>query len=97
MEAIDVAQGLDANPQAALKARVFLREWFGGKIRLKPLPGGGLMVHRNQSVGALLKSLGTYGSGGSILSWKSLKASQWGLPQAWLRLYRSEWVGRLAG
>jgi DNA repair exonuclease SbcCD ATPase subunit len=33
-----VAQGLDGNPRAALKARVFLREWFGGKIRLEPLP-----------------------------------------------------------
>jgi hypothetical protein len=32
-----VAQGLDGNPQAAQKARLFLREWFGGKIRLEPL------------------------------------------------------------
>src|SRR5438105_7670741 len=31
-----VAQGPGGNPQAALKARVFLREWFGGKIRLEP-------------------------------------------------------------
>ncbi len=31
-----VAQGLDGNPQAARKARVFLREWFGRKIRLEP-------------------------------------------------------------
>ena len=36
-----VAQGLDGNPQAALKARVFLREWFGGKIRLEQLPDDG--------------------------------------------------------
>jgi len=26
---------LDGNPQATQKARVFLREWFGGKIRLQ--------------------------------------------------------------
>ena len=26
-----VAPGLDGNPQAALKARLFLREWFGGR------------------------------------------------------------------
>ena len=39
-----VAQGLDGNPHAALKARVFLREWFGGKIRLEPLPDGGLQA-----------------------------------------------------
>ena len=60
----------EVNPQAALKARVFLREWFGGKIRLEPLPDGGLHAHWMQSVGALCKGLykglGTYGSGGSI-------------------------------
>ena len=59
-----VAQGLDGNPQAALKARVFLRGWFGGKIRLEPLPDGGLQAHWMQNVGALCKGLGTYGSGG---------------------------------
>jgi len=36
-----VAQGLDGDPRAALKALVFLREWFTGKIRLEPLPDGG--------------------------------------------------------
>jgi hypothetical protein len=56
-----VAQGLDGNPQAALKARVFLREWFGGKIRLEPLPDGGLQAQWMQNVGALCKGLGTYG------------------------------------
>ena len=61
-----VAQGLDGNPQAALKARVFLREWFGGKIRLEPMPDGGLQAHWMQNVGALCKGLGTYGSGGRI-------------------------------
>lgn len=38
-----VALGLDGHPDAILKARLFLREWFGGKIRLEPLPDGGLM------------------------------------------------------
>jgi hypothetical protein len=33
-----IARGLQGNPDAALKARIFLREWFGGKIRLEPLP-----------------------------------------------------------
>ena len=61
-----VAQGLDGNPQAALKARVFLREWLGGKIRLEPLPDGGLQAHRMQNVGALCKGLGTHGSGARI-------------------------------
>ena len=61
-----VTQGLDGNPQAALKARVFLREWFGGKIRLEPMPDGGLQAHWMQNVGALCKGLGTYGSGGRI-------------------------------
>jgi site-specific DNA recombinase len=61
-----IAQGLDGNPEAARKARLFLREWFGGKIRLEPLADGGLMAHWNQNVGALLMGLGTYGSGGAI-------------------------------
>jgi len=47
-----VAQGLDGNPQAAQKARLFLRDWFGGKISLRPLADGGLMAHWNQNIGA---------------------------------------------
>lgn len=61
-----VALGLDGHPDAILKARLFLREWFGGKIRLEPLPDGGLMAHWNQNVGALGKGLGSCGSGGRI-------------------------------
>jgi DNA invertase Pin-like site-specific DNA recombinase len=53
-----VARGLDGNPQAALKARLFLREWFGGKIRLEPLADGGLMAHWNQNIGALVSAVG---------------------------------------
>lgn len=49
-----VALGLDGNPRAALKARVFLREWFSGKIRLEPLADGGLMAHWDQNTAALL-------------------------------------------
>ena len=40
-----IAFGLDGDPDAARKARVFLREWFGGKIQLEPLPEGGLLAH----------------------------------------------------
>ncbi len=63
-----IALGLDGDPRAALKARVFLREWFGGKIRLEPLPDGGLMAHWNENAAALLRTaaLGTCGSGGPI-------------------------------
>lgn len=62
-----VAQGLDGNPQAAQKARLFLREWFGGKIRLEPLADGGLMAHWNQNINALVSTaVGTFGSGGRI-------------------------------
>jgi site-specific DNA recombinase len=50
-----IVQGLDGDPRAALKARVFLREWFGGKIRLEPLADGGLVAHWNQNVAALLR------------------------------------------
>ena len=58
--------GLDGDPRAALKARVFLREWFGGKIRLEPLPDGGLMARWNENVTALLRALGSCGSGGRM-------------------------------
>jgi hypothetical protein len=51
-----IAQGLDGDPRAALKARVFLRDWFTGKIRLEPLGGGGLMAHWNQNATALLRN-----------------------------------------
>jgi len=69
-----LALGLDGHPDAILKARLFLREWFGGKIRLEPLPDGGLMAHWNQNVGALCKGLGSCGSGGviciSVAAWQ---------------------------
>ena len=51
-----LAQGLVGDPRAALKARVFLREWFGGKIRLEPLPDGGLMALWNENAAALLRT-----------------------------------------
>jgi hypothetical protein len=43
---------------------VLLRQWFGGKIRLEPLADGGLKAHWNQNSSALLKGVGTSGSGG---------------------------------
>ena len=39
---------------------------FGGKIRLEPVPAGGLMAHWNQCSTALLKGLGTCGSAGVL-------------------------------
>jgi site-specific DNA recombinase len=59
-----VMQGLEGNPREALKARVFLREWFGGKIRLEPLPDGGLMAHWNQNEAALLRFEGVVAGAG---------------------------------
>jgi hypothetical protein len=61
-----IALGLDGDPTAATKARMFLREWFGGQISLEPLADGGLIAHWNQNVGALLMGLGTCGSGGPL-------------------------------
>ena len=71
-----ITLGLDGDPRAALKARVILRELFGGNIRLVPQLDGGLMAHWSLHPGALLKGLGTYGIGGSIRSWKSLKVKE---------------------
>ena len=40
-----------------MKARVFLRDWFGGRIRLEPLKGGGLMAHWDENASALLRAV----------------------------------------
>ena len=39
---------------------------FGGKIRLEPVPAGGLMAHWNQCSPARLKGLGTCVGGGTL-------------------------------
>jgi hypothetical protein len=70
-----VALGLDGNPQAALKVRLFSREWFGAKIRLEPLADGGLMAHWDQNVGALVSAVATFGSGGRALKPPKLRWS----------------------
>jgi site-specific DNA recombinase len=60
-----VDAGLDGDPKAAAKARVFLRD-FLGKIRLVPETAGGLVAHWNLDPAALLSAVGTSGSGGRI-------------------------------
>ena len=66
-----VAFGLEGDPDASLKARIFSRDWFCGHIDLEPLPGNGLVAHWNENAAALLRAatLGTSGSGGA--SWTS--------------------------
>ena len=66
MQRRQIAKKLNGNPRTALKAGVFLREWFGGKITVQPLPGGRLMAHWTQCSAALLTGPGTCGSGGSV-------------------------------
>jgi site-specific DNA recombinase len=61
-----IIEGLDGDPRAASKARVILRELFGGEIRLQPQPDGGLLAFWNLQPAALLKAAGTCGSGGRI-------------------------------
>jgi site-specific DNA recombinase len=61
-----ITLGLEGEPRAALKARSILRELFGGEIRLVPEPDGGLTAHWNLHASALVKPLGTCGSGGRI-------------------------------
>lgn len=61
-----INQGLEGDLRAAQKARVILRELFGGKIRLVREADGGLTAHWNLYPGALLNALGTNGSGGRI-------------------------------
>jgi hypothetical protein len=61
-----IAQGLNGDAREALKARIFLREWFSGEIRLVPDDLGGLVAHWELNQAALLKAVGTDGSGGRI-------------------------------
>jgi DNA invertase Pin-like site-specific DNA recombinase len=58
--------GLEGDPRAALEAREILRELFGKKIRLLPQPDGGLIAEWNLQTVALLKIVGTCGSGGAL-------------------------------
>jgi len=73
-----ITKGLEGDEREVLKARVFLREWFTGKIRLEPLPDGGLMARWNERSAALLRAAGARGSGGRIL----LIPTQWRLSLA---------------
>jgi hypothetical protein len=59
-----ITLGLEGEPRAALKARLILRELFGGEIRLVPEPDGGLTAHWNLHISALLRTQGSDGSGG---------------------------------
>jgi hypothetical protein len=66
--------GLDGDPRAALKARVFLRDWFGGKIRMEPLPDGGLVAHWNQNATALLRGCERVVAGARFLNIRRRRA-----------------------
>jgi hypothetical protein len=57
-----VDAGLDGDPKAAAKARVFLRD-FLGKIRLVPEAAGGLFTHWNLAPAALLNAVGALPDG----------------------------------
>ena len=69
-----IIDGLDLDPRAALKARVFLRDWFGGKIGLELLPDGGLMARWNENAFALLRALGSSGSGAQFINLRKSRA-----------------------
>jgi hypothetical protein len=71
-----IAQGLDGSPREAAKARLLLRELFGGKIRLVPGADKSLWAHYKIHPAVLVRGAGTCGSGGSLLNWKSLKAKE---------------------
>jgi len=58
-----IAKGLDGDPRAVLKARVFLRELLG-RINLKPEGEGELWAEYGAEPTALLKVVGFDGSGG---------------------------------
>ena len=62
----EIAAALGGCSRASLKARVILREAYEGKIRLVPDAAGGLVAHWNLQTAALLRGVGTDGSGGRI-------------------------------
>jgi hypothetical protein len=66
-----IADGLDGDARAAAKARILLKDLFGGKIRLKP-KGPELWAHWNLAPAALLRAEGTSGSGGGLPTHKLL-------------------------
>ncbi len=61
-----IIAALKGDSRAAGKARAILRELFSGEIRLQPQPNGGLVAYWNLQPAALLKGVGTCGSGGRI-------------------------------
>jgi hypothetical protein len=72
-----VVLGLDGDPRASLKARVFLRELFSGEIRPVPDEQRGLVAHWNLCTAALLRGVGSGGSGGVII--EPATTVQWSL------------------
>jgi hypothetical protein len=56
-----IKQGLAGNVGASLKARVVLRQYFGGQIKMIPDQDGGLSAEYLQHRIALLQGVGTYG------------------------------------
>ncbi len=70
-----IVEGLSGDPRAAAKARVILRELFGGEIRLQPQRDGGLLARWNLQPAALLRGAGTFGSGGSLREYPTAASS----------------------
>jgi hypothetical protein len=65
---------IDGDPQAVFKTRVFLRNWFTGRIGLEPLPDGGLVAHWNQNTTALFRGCERLVAGARYRSIKTLIA-----------------------
>lgn len=62
-----IVAGLNGNAREALKARAFLRDLFGGKVRMVPGQDGSLWAEYALHSRALLKSADVNGSGGALL------------------------------
>jgi hypothetical protein len=70
-----IEAGLDGDARAAAKARIILRGLFGGKIRLLPQLDGGLVAEWALQPAALLRAIGTDGSGGEIRMWTQARVT----------------------
>jgi site-specific DNA recombinase len=71
-----IEDGLDGNPRAAAKARVILRQLFGGLIRMCPEPDGSLWAEYSLHKMALIQACGTGGSAGVLRNSRNMNSHE---------------------
>ena len=83
-----IASGLDNDPTAAMEARLILRKLMPNNIRFMPEPDGGLFAEYELSPGAMLKGVGTDGSGGALWHFAANFQPRGVVPRCGLTIYQ---------